>query len=372
MAYGLDVPIIIAAAVALAIGTVVALIMLLRGPAKKPAGRGGKDTKKSSSSSTTPTKKPTAPKKDSSKKVATTPKKAATPKSEKKKSEKDNKKATAAKPAKVEKPTASETSAVLPESPKVEPVGMSKTEKKKQAKRAAKAAAAAAVPVHEETSAEDIEFARTMSNNAKGVSGKKKEVEAEEVEETAQQGTSRNWAEINAKNSEVQKYKAKVKENEKEIADLRRIIEENKKKMREYNLTNAKLVTDRNTQKEQYEEKIARLKADIEARRDNRDVVVKGGDALRDRNYVVNVLQQERDSYKNQLDAVSLEKNKIYKALQEAQQAQTAAIDALQAERVNVARLTALLEGGSSSGKEHVAAPVEDTNGKEGDEQAST
>lgn len=402
MAYGLDVPLTVASGIILLIGAVVVAIMLAKGGGPKKTRGPSKDGKKPSTkkSSTKDGKKKSASTPKTEKKTASKAEKktASTPKTEKKEVKKSD--------PKKEQPAAStsETPAVA-ESPKTET--KSKNEKKKQAKKAAKPVAVEP----EETSAEDIEFARTMSSNAKKApfgasSSKKAETEAAEAEaaEPSSAAGARNWAEINAKNSEVQKFKAKLKESEKEVAELRRIIEDNKKKMREYNLTNAKLVSEKTSLKESYEEKIARLKADIEARRENRDVTVKSGDALRDRNYVVNVLQQERDTYKNQctdlqlayddlrkeyqklsegdnekvakglqqqLEAVSMERNKLVAALQEATQSEATVRDQLQAERLNVAKLTALLDSGANNttGKEHAAGADED--GKE-DETIST
>jgi len=405
MAYGVDVPLIIVSIVLLVLGAVLAMILLAKGGgAKKPRGKDTTGKKPSKKSSTDSGKRKSTPTPKTEKKAVTkTEKKTTTPKTEKKEVKKSD-------PKKADQATTSETPAAVPESPKVETAARkaeTKTEKKKAAKKAAKAVA---VEVPEETSAEDLEFARVMSSTSgkhatKGpsASGSSKKAEAETAEaKAAEQSASgaRNWAEINAKNSEVQKYKAKLKESEKEIADLRRIIDDNKKKMREYNLTNAKLVSERSAQKETYEEKIARLKADLEGRRENRDVTVKSGDALRDRNYVVNVLQQERDTYKNQctdlqlayddlrkeyqklsegdsdaaakqqLEALSREHSKLVAALQEASQSEAALREQLQAERVNAAKLKALLESSASNstGKEHTAG--EDEDGK--DEPIST
>jgi len=394
MAYNLDIPFTLAAAGIFIFGVVVAVFLLARGGAtkrpRKDDAKGKKPAKKSSTSTKDSAKKAT--KGTEKKKTPSKPeKKSATPKTEVRKSD----------PAKAvdQAATSSVTPAAVAESPKTEQRSKaeSKNEKKKQARKSATKPVVVEEP--EELSLEDLEFARVMTGNVKksaavgstssGVSSTKKGEATETAQaDGAEQSTGpRNWAEINAKNTEVQKFKGKLKEAEKEISELRKIIDENKRKMREYNLVNAKLVSEKTTLKESYEDKISRLKADIEAMRDNRDVSVKSGDALRDRNYVVNVLQQERDSYKNQysdlqsayddlrkefqkategdnenltkglqqqLEALSLEHGKLVSALQEAKQNEAAIHDQLQAERRNAAHLQSLLDSSAAS-KEHTA-----------------
>jgi CII-binding regulator of phage lambda lysogenization HflD len=384
MAYNLDVPFTLAAAGIFVVGVIVAVFLLARGsPPKRPRkdeSKSKKPAKKSSASA----KEAKKPKTDKKKPASKPEKKTAAPKAEVRKSD----------PAKAVDQAATSSSvtpaaSTVAESPKTEARSKaeSKNEKKKQARKSATKPVVVEEP--EELSLEDVEFARVMTGNAKksaavGTS-KKAEADTAEAETTDLTASGRNWAEINAKNSEVQKFKGKLKEADKEISELRKIIDENKRKMREYNLTNAKLVSEKTTLKDGYEDKISRLKADIEAMRDNRaDVSVKSGDALRDRNYVVNVLQQERDSLKNQysdlqsayddlrkefqkasggdnenltkglqqqLEALSQEHGKLVSALQESKQNEAALHEQLQSERRNAAHLQSLLDT-SAAGKE--------------------
>jgi formate dehydrogenase assembly factor FdhD len=338
MAYGLDVTLIIGATATFFVGVIVLAILFLR------SGGKSKHHKKphKGESKKTESKKPKAEKKTATKSQTKKPEtKVPTPKVEKK----GTKQASSSKPApkKKEAPQAAPAKPVdvAPSEPQPESLPEPQTSKKgkKEKKRP---------HFLTEEDKEDLEFALALRGNASNVATRDIDTSESAVEISK---SDRSWAEINARNTEVQKLKERLSASEGEVLKLKQIIAENKKKMRDYNRINAKLASEKGTIASGYEDKIARLQAEIEARRENREVASSSGDSLRDKNYVVNVLQQERDNYKAQCAELQaafaqlkgkseVDTDQIIKTLQE--QIETISRE-LQQERAQVEHFRALL-----------------------------